>query len=349
MSALYQVAHLPRFPRAWLRGIIFPMSAIWIVTLAAFGILAAYAILCFYLFRVGFGRMSLKKLRILERDPSVPEPYRQILALNAEWWQGAAPVRMEAVSDDGLTLVADFIPAREKNRPVVLLLHGHSGGKESMASYGRLFLRLGDFNLLAPDLRAHGQSQGSYVSYGLRERLDVEAWLGRIAQSLGPETKVILMGVSMGAATALMSAAGLSRPEPKGLAGGLQANALRFVVADCPYSDAWSIFSHKLRQLSSLPAAVFLAGIWFFCKVFAGFSLFEASPQRSVGNIAVPVLFIHGECDDFVPISMGRALYQAVHTPKGFLAVEGARHTESHLLTPEAYVQALDGFVKAYL
>ena len=231
-------------------------------------------------------------------------------------------------SFDGLELHAKrFSPAESSDRWAILI-HGYGRDGTYAYDYAEEYLKRG-WNVLIPDLRAAGESQGEFITMGALESRDVYDW----AKKLPAAAKFILHGVSMGAATALMTAA----LEPKNLVA---------VVEDCGYTSAYEMFAAQLDKIFGLPEYPVMPCANLVCKLKTGVKISDAAPLEVVDKIKVPVLFIHGDADGLVPFEMMNKLYDACAAPKEKFVVNGAGHADSKRKDPAAYFDKIFDFLK---
>lgn len=239
-------------------------------------------------------------------------------------------------SHDGLRLHGKFYAATP-DAPVQIMFHGYKSGAERDFCGGLQVAVKGSFNVLLVDQRAHGKSEGKYLTFGVKERYDCLDWVNYAVERFGADTKIMLYGISMGAATVLM-ASGLELP--KNVVG---------IVADCGYSSPSAIIKQVLRghhcPLFPVYQLTRLGGI-----LFAGFDIEGASATEAMEHCEVPVLFIHGGDDRFVPCRMSKENYEhCAAENKRLLIVSDAGHGISYMLDREAYLAALDEFSKSVL
>jgi len=230
-------------------------------------------------------------------------------------------------SFDGLKLHAKRFSPAESSERWAILIHGYGRDGTFAYDYADEYLKRG-WNVLIPDLRASGQSEGQFITMGALESRDVRDW----AAKLPDDAKFILHGVSMGAATALMTAA----LEPKNLVA---------VVEDCGYTSAYEMFAAQLNKIFGLPEYPVMPCADWVCKFHTGVKISDAAPLAVVDKIKVPVLFIHGDADGLVPFEMMGRLFDACAAPKEKFAVEGAGHADAKSKNPAAYFDRVFAFL----
>lgn len=238
-------------------------------------------------------------------------------------------------ADDGTELAAWYFVAPESTHNYAICLHGYTDEPIGMARYVKRFHDRG-MNVLAPAARAHERSGGDYIGMGWPERLDVVAWIGRIVQA-DPEARILVFGESMGAATA-MDVAGESLP----------AN-VKCIIEDCGYTSVWDEFSLQLKDVFGLPSFPLLDVANLVCNVRAGYDFHKASSVEQLKHATVPMLFIHGDQDTFVPYDMLDQNYDACASKvKQKLTIHGATHAKSAQVNPELYWNTVDDFLDEY-
>ena len=233
-------------------------------------------------------------------------------------------------SEDGLRLIAHYIPSAVQMRGVFLMVHGYrSCGFNDFCGAVYNMTRDG-FGCLVLDQRAHGMSEGDTICFGVKERWDVRDW-ARLLEREFPGMPVILDGVSMGAATVMAAAAAELPPNVRG------------IVADCGYTSMREIFNKVIRQWFHLPPFPLVPLADAYCRIKNGFGFDEVNSAVCLAEARVPVLLAHGRADDFVPHSMAVQIYEAVKDKIDieFVSVEGAEHGLSYLIDYDAYYAAL--------
>jgi len=215
--------------------------------------------------------------------------------------------------------------------PIELMFHGYRGSAERDLSGGvqRCFC-LGR-SALVVEQRGSNTSEGNVITFGIREHLDCLDWVDFVVDHYGKDVKIILTGISMGASTVLM-AAGKKLPE----------NVIG-VLADCGFTSAKDIMYHVMKQMG-LPAKPCYPFVKLGARLFGGFDLDEYSAQEAVKNCKVPVIFFHGEADNFVPCNMSILNYEACSSRKQLVTIPGAGHGLSYPVEPERYLDALRAF-----
>ena len=236
---------------------------------------------------------------------------------------------------DGLTLHGHWYPC-DKPRRILVMAHGWRSSW--CRDFGTVapFLHKSGCSLLLIEQRSHGQSEGEYISYGILERFDVADWLAYIIEK-HPDLPVYLMGMSMGAATVLM-AAGLEGTE-----------RLSGIIADCAYSVPYEIVERTISRKIKRPAPHTTRVVNHLCHRRGKFRLSDYTVLEAMEqNETVPVLFIHGDADTFVPCEMTMKNYLACRAPKDILIVPDAEHSLSYVTDHKAYEKKLSEFWERY-
>ncbi|MEG0372465.1 MAG: alpha/beta hydrolase [Enterococcus sp.] len=238
-------------------------------------------------------------------------------------------------SKDGLKLSAYYLPAQKDQHKTVIIAHGYMGQASDMPQYAKIYHDLG-YNVLMPDARGHGKSKGDYIGFGWPERKDYLQWIDRIVKD-DSQSEIVLHGVSMGAATVMMTS-GEKLPE----------NVKAF-IEDCGYSSAKDELSYQLKDMFNLPAFPLIPVTSLITKIRAGYFFGEANAVKQLHNNTKPMLFIHGDKDDFVPFSMLDKVYEATNGPKEKYVVHGAKHAEALSTDPAMYQEKVTGFLETYV
>ena len=270
---------------------------------------------------------ALKETVFAEFAESIPAANRWLREKGAE--------DVSVTSFDGLTLRGKWLPA-EKPMATIILFHGyHSHHLQDFAGIYEYYHSIG-LNLLLVRQRAHGESGGKYVTFGVKERLDVLRWIEFHNRTHGMDN-VFLGGMSMGAST-LQFAAGEALP-----------HNVRGITADCGFSSPAEILAHIIRRDFHLPPKLVLPLMEVWARILGGFSFYECNSRETLSRSKTPILFIHGKADDFVPSCMSEFGFAACASEKELLLVDDAGHGRSYLYEPERLRNALTDFFKRNL
>lgn len=238
-------------------------------------------------------------------------------------------------SQDGLKLHGTFFPF-EGSKKVVICFHGYTSEGLNDYSTLALFYRSHGFNLMIVDERAHGRSEGTYIGFGCLDRKDAVLWIEEMIKYLGEEAEILLHGDSMGGATVLMTA------------GLLLPSQVKAIVSDCAFTSAWEVFQSVLKNSYHLPAFPILHTANEMVKKKAGYGLKDCNAKEEVAKTKLPILFLHGKADTFVPCSMAQELYHACTGPKKLVLIEGAGHVESCYRDATVFEGAIEEFIFPY-
>lgn len=253
-----------------------------------------------------------------------------------QWYKDVQHEVVTIRSTDHLTLSGLFIPAENEKKKVAIVAHGYNGSNKDMAPWAKLFYDQG-FHLLIPDARGHGESEGNYIGFGWHEREDYVLWIEKMIEQMGPDTEIVLYGLSMGGAT-VMNVSGEDLP-----------SNVKAIIEDCGYSSVSKELAHQMKRLYKLPQYPLLPLVSFVTKIKAGYWFNEANPKRQVKNSRTPILFIHGEADDFVPTHMVHELYEAASCEKELYTVPEATHAYSYVQNKEEYRFRIKHFLDKYM
>lgn len=260
----------------------------------------------------------------------------QVLDTDIQWLLSESNYSDETITSfDNLKLHAYKVLNQNDSNKWVIAVHGYTSEGINMSSYAKNYSDMG-YNVLIPDLRSHGSSEGDYIGMGWDDRLDIIAWINTILED-NPNAEIVLHGVSMGAATVSM------------VSGENLPSNVKAIVADCGYTSVWDEFAYQLDDLFSLPEFPILNISSLVSKVRAGYFLGEASTLEQVAKSKTPILFIHGDEDDFVPYYMMEELYNATSSEKEMLTIKNAGHAKASEIDPETYWTTVHEFTNKYL
>lgn len=306
----------------------------WI--LIALALAAGYLLVGYYIFR----RACRREAELPWRDPEALRgtmwaPVAERIRDSFAYLEANHAREVELMSEDGLMLHGQFLPARD---PVgtILLFHGYRSSPQGDFSAVLEFYHELGFHLLLAHQRSHGKSQGKYITFGVRERLDVLRWIQWHNATFG-DGDLFLGGMSMGATTVLL-AAGEDLP-----------GNVRGVIADCGFTSPWDIICREIRKEVHLPPAPLAWSAGIFARLLGKFGLREASTVEAMAHCRVPVLLIHGTGDNFVPCEMSQKAYDACKGEKTLILVEGAGHGLSYVVDPRRCRKALEQFLLEHL
>lgn len=216
-----------------------------------------------------------------------------------------------------------------------IVVHGYMAEGKKMSSTAKEFYDMG-YNVIVPDLRGHGLSEGDYIGMGWKDRLDIIEWINSIL-STKKDDNIVLYGVSMGAATVMMTS------------GEELPSNVKAIIEDCGYTSTWDEFSYQLKSMYNLPEFPVLNAASAITKIRAGYYLSDGSAIDQVAKSKVPMLFIHGDKDEFVPSYMLDQVYDAANCEKQKLVIKGAGHTEASKKDPQTYWSTVSGFINKYI
>ena len=238
----------------------------------------------------------------------------------------------------GYSLTGTFIPNQQTTDKTLIFLHGFSESRLAGLSYLNIYLNAG-YNLLLVDSRAHGESGGQSVTWGVYEKHDVDQWVDWLRHRF-PKGTIGMHGISMGAATALLHA-GLNESNKR----------VAFYIADSAYSDLESLLadqmSQRLQLPGNIPPQVLLPYANAVTYLRARFTFGAASPLRVVQQVTTPVLYIHGEADRLVPASMSQQLYSMTKGQRQIQLFPRADHVSSIYTDRSRYRTVVQGFARS--
>ena len=277
-----------------------------------------------------------------EKWPEYPIPEGEIYEPHheqmIEWIKYARALPHKEVSIqsfDGLTLRGTYFEF-EKGLPIDILFHGYHGCAEQDLSGGVYRCQRLGHNVLIVDHRAAGKSEGHVVTFGINESRDAVSWIHYVLDRIDPNAKILLGGISMGAATVMMASA-MDIPEN-----------VKGTVADCGYTSAKDIIKKVIRDMH-LPDNLLYPFVRLGAILFGNFDPDSNSPIESMPNCRVPVIFFHGDEDAFVPQSMSEENHAACAAPKHLVITPGAGHGLCFPTDVDTYVTEIANFFEPFL
>lgn len=309
------------------------MDFLWtILGIAAF-MVAVVFIIAYVCYRMAF--------YVPDRDPehyetdTIPhgkiyEPFRESMEKWARETKALPHEEFCITTFDGLKLYGKYYEYK-KGAPIELMFHGYRGNAQRDLSGGVQRCFALQRSAFIVDQRCSERSDGNVITFGIKEHKDCLCWVDFMVKHFGPDVKIILTGISMGASTVLM-AAGCDLPDQ-----------VIGVLADCGYNSAKDIIRKVIRQMK-LPVGPGYFFVKLGARIYGHFDLEETSPEEMLKNCKVPVIFFHGEADDFVPCEMSKINYDACPSRKMLVTMPGAGHGLCYPIDHERYFASLREF-----
>ena len=241
----------------------------------------------------------------------------------------------EMTTRDGLRLKAWYAPAERPTDKTVIVANGYHSIRDRFPGYCYLFHKLG-YNVLIPAYRASAESQGRFIGFGWKDRDDYKRWMHAVIER-NPLAKICMAGISMGAATTMMTAGEPDLPDN-----------IKCFIEDCGYDSVFNGVAYVAKFNFHLPKFPFIYLLSFWSKILAGYGYKTASSVKQLAKNRRPMLFIHGADDTYVPTFMIHKNFAATQGPKEMLIVEGAKHAASYETNPELYGQTVKAFLDKY-
>jgi len=221
-----------------------------------------------------------------------------------------------------------------------IVVHGYKDTAVKYLYLGRMYNRDLGFNVLLPDLHAHGLSDGDAIQMGWNDRNDVIKWMEvaeRMFRDSVLKSRMVVHGVSMGAATTMC------------VSGERLPSYVSCFVEDCGYTSVWDEFSVQIKEQFGLSDFPLMYSTSLLCQLCHGWSFGEASPLRQVAKCDRPMLFIHGGGDTFVPTWMVYPLYNAKRGEKRLWVAPRSEHAKAFVDYPAEYCQRVAAFVGEWM
>ncbi|MCR5503789.1 MAG: alpha/beta hydrolase [Lachnospiraceae bacterium] len=261
-------------------------------------------------------------------DPDYKRYYEEAIR-GQKMLADASPEDVSIQSFDGLTLRGWFLPAKEPTNRYMICVHGYRAyGPYEFGGRMEFLMSLG-CNLLFPDNRAHGRSDGKYIGFGNLDSIDCLDWCRYLIDRFGAGIEISLLGCSMGAATILAACGDPKAPKQ-----------IKRVCADCGFSSGIDEIRAQVTEMFHLPYFPFVPVAVWEHKLLAKYDLRERAAKEMIRNFKGKLLIVHGGADTFVPTRMAKVIYDAADCEKELLIVDGAKHVLSWLIDPEAYKKA---------
>lgn len=237
---------------------------------------------------------------------------------------------------NGLRGHAFYLRSDSAQGKSAICIHGYGNNALGMMQIAYIYNKVMKMNVVLPDLHAHGKSEGNDIQMGWKDRLDVEQWIPiaeKMFRKSGRKSKMVIHGISMGAATTM------------NISGDTTPDYVRCFIEDCGYTSVWDEFGNQLKAEFNLPEFPLLYTTSALCRLRYGWSFGEASSLKQVAKCSKPMLFIHGDTDNFVPSGMVYPLFNAKPQPKELWITKGTAHAKSYQDYPEEYSKRVAAFV----
>lgn len=312
---------------------------IWIATIAVGGYFVRYA-----LYRDGAGgnrEIKNEQVKIENQDSDkaiIDKNKKEEKTEVKKWLEETTQEKLEIKAKDDITLRATAYynkTENQENHNWVIVAHGYRSKPSWVASIGMHFYKEKGYNVLIPSMRATEESEGKYIGMGWLDKDDIIGWINKIIEK-DKNAKIILHGSSMGAATVLMAS------------GEHLPSNVKAIIADSSYTSVWDIFKSELKARFNLPSFPLMQMFRLIAIIQAKYDIKEASVIDQVKKSNTPTLLIHGDADDFVPVTMEPEIYKAIPVEKDQLIIHGAGHTKSRYREPETYYKKVYEFIDKY-
>lgn len=277
-------------------------------------------------------------------DPNAPqsvETYAEVVNKEkskedvSKWLEEVKTEETTILSEDGLNLWGKLYFQEEKTDKWVIIAHGYTSSHEDIQPIALNFYNKG-YNVLTPDMRAHGNSEGKYIGMGWLDRKDMLLWIDYVL-SLDNNSQIVLYGESMGGATVMMTS------------GEDLPSNVKAIIEDCGYTSVQEMFEAQLYERFGLPPFPILNAAEVVTSIKAKYNFEEASALEQVKKSKTPMLFTHGGNDNYVPTEMVYRLYEAAQCEKDILVIEGADHGAAPDVDPDTYYDKVFSFLGKYI
>lgn len=253
-----------------------------------------------------------------------------------KWLDKVEREKLTLETDDKSILVARQIITDPNSDKWVVILHGYNGTMEDVYDIAMNYADNG-YNILTPDLRGNGESEGAFLGMGWTDRLDIINWIDVILKK-NPSAQVVIHGVDVGADAALM------------LSGEPLKSSIKAIVAEGAYPKAWDVVKKEYKaRHEKLPAFPFLNMLNPVMKVLAGYDLKDANAVKQVKNTTVPILLINGANDTYVTPEMTEELNQAIASAHKVLTIQTGVHEDCRFAEPDNYYNGTFDFLDNYV
>ncbi len=289
--------------------------------------------ICFY--RVFYASRKEKKKESNSVTAPVVATFAPFRGVMGQWRREVEALEhrdVEITSFDGLKLRGKYYEY-EAGAPIEIMFHGYRGNADRDLCGGVLRARAQGRSTLTVNHRASGDSEGRVVTFGINESRDCLLWVDYVIRNIDKDARIILTGISMGAATVMIAAGNRELPE----------NVVA-VLADCGYTSPREIIKKTVKDMG-LPPRLLYPFIRLGGRLFGGFDIDEVSPIDAMRGCKIPAVFIHGDADDFVPYDMSVRNFEACSADiKKLITVHGAGHGVAYPTDSEKYLAQIGDF-----
>ena len=249
------------------------------------------------------------------------------------------------VNSNGHKIQTYWIYAKHPTHNTVLLIHGINSSAIQMMPIAYMYNHELDYNVFLYDQYAHGKSDGQEIDLGRANVQNALACINiiknnkRFTTPTHPAPNIVVHGISMGAVTTMLIAEDTNTP-----------SCISAYIEDCGYTDFTDLCEYTAEKIVDVDLPDFpLNSASQICELQNGWSFQEASALEQVKKCQHPMLFIHGDTDDFVPTAMVYPLYEAATCPKELWLTEGVAHALSYKMYPQEYTAKVRSFLEKYV
>lgn len=271
--------------------------------------------------------MSIAFKKIDKNIEEALKPFKDVYDKANKWFSKQDTKKLHIKSFDNLNLSALYVK-NKKNKGLIILAHGYrSNIRRDLYASCSEYYKMG-YSLLLVNLRGC-ESEGKYITFGVKESRDINSWIDYMNKEYKYE-KIILGGISLGASSILM----------------VNNDHVRAIISDSPFASAYDELNYVIKHYFHLPAFIFMPMINLYAKFFADADINKANVVDNINKINVPILFIHGLSDEFIPHVNTILLYTRYKKDKDILLIKDSDHGMGYLVDRDAYINKIKSFIK---